>query len=117
MRTGEAFPSKYLAAADLQGHTRKLTIREYRIEEIGDEKNEKPVLYFNGAKKALVLNVTNANMIAEVLGDDEMDNWIGSEIEIFPTRVDFKGKQTDAIRVKNTAPPPPPANNDDEVPF
>lgn len=115
MRTGEAFPSKYLAAADLQGATRKLMIASYTIEEIGEEKNEKPVLWFNGAKKGLVLNVTNANTIAEVLGDDEMDNWTGREISIYPTTVAFRGKPTAAIRVKMDAPPPPA--DDDEVPF
>lgn len=118
MRTGQAFPSKYLTAADLQGHTRKLVIARYTLEEIGDEKIEKPVLYFEGAKKAMVLNKTNANMISEVLGDDEMDNWVGKEISIFPTKVGFKGERVDAIRVKEEEPPPPPeSDTGEDIPF
>ena len=118
MKVGQAFPSKYLSAADLEGHARKVIISHYNIEEIGEEgdKREKPVLYFEGKKKALVLNVTNANMIAEVLGSDELDDWVNKEIELLPARVEFKGKIVDAIRVKDNR-VAPPADDGDDVPF
>ena len=123
MKVGQAFPSKYLTAADLDGRTRKVVIERYEMEEIGEEKREKPVLYFEGKGKALVLNTTNANLIAEVLDTDEMDDWIGREVSLYPTRVDFRGKRVEAIRVKADAPPPPAeeepggVTDDDDVPF
>jgi hypothetical protein len=85
-------------------------------------------VYFKGKEKGLVLNKTNGNMIAEVAGDDDTDNWGGASIVLYPTRVDMQGKRVDAIRVDKpepgqgrtpTPPPPPPApfDDDENVPF
>lgn len=97
----EAFPSDYLRAADLNGRTIKLTIADCVMEEIGRgrDASRKPVLYFKGAKKGLALNKTNSMTIAGAYGP-ETDDWVGAEIEVFPTMVDYQGKQVDAIRVK-----------------
>ena len=129
MKLNEAFPSQYLAASDLGGKSRRLTIASYSLEEIGQgaDKKEKPILHFRGAKKGLVLNVTNGNIISEVLGTDELDDWVGQEIVLYPARVEFQGRIVDAIRVKMEAraieeeapagDEPPPPNDDDMVPF
>jgi hypothetical protein len=95
------------------------------------DEDDKLVVYFKGAKKGLVLNVTNANMIAEIVGTEEMDEWAGKQIVLYPARVDFKGKRVPAVRVDYptannnkpavpaAAPPPSPAayDPDDDVPF
>lgn len=99
MRTSDAFPSAYIAAGDLQDREASVTIRDIQIEEIGKDKDRKPVLYFKGKEKGLVLNKTNANTIESVYGD-EMDDWIGAEIVLYPTMTDFQGRQVAAIRVK-----------------
>ena len=99
MRTSEAFPSIYITAGDLQGRDVTVKIREYRMEEVGKDKDRKPVLYFEGTEKGLILNVTNANTIEAVYGD-EMDDWIGAEIILYPTMTDWQGKQVPAIRIK-----------------
>ena len=125
MNIKKAFPSKYLAAIDLDGQERVATIAEYRMEEIGEEKTEKPVIYFEGNCKPVILNVTNANLIAEALGSEEMDDWVGKQITLYPTRVPFKGKRVDAIRVKEDAPAHEqpsaeegdPGPSDEDVPF
>lgn len=131
MRIGEAFPSEYLKASDLQGRTVKAVISNVEMKDIGSD--HKPVLYFKGKEKGLVLNKTNANTIALVYGDDTQD-WDGGEVELYPTRVDFQGRQVDAIRVKipprrpgaAAAPAAPSAGNgatrtgdpiDDDIPF
>ena len=136
MRISAAFPSDYLKAADLQDRTIRVTMSHIKLEQIGqgDKQETKPVLYFQGKEKGLVLNKTNANTIAAVYGDDT-DNWEGAEIDLFPAMVDFQGKSVAAIRVKvppiqrqraaplNPQPPagttvsernPPPS---DDVPF
>lgn len=97
------FPSKYLKASDLEGRTLPVVMDRIERENIGDD--YKPVIYFRGQQKGLVLNRTNANTIVEMHGEDPR-NWPGKEIAIFPTRVDFKGKRTDAIRVQFVQPQP-----------
>jgi hypothetical protein len=113
MRISAAFPSTYLKAADLQGRTVPVAIDRVELEEIGGE--HKPILYFQGKEKGLVLNKTNANNIAAVYGDDT-DDWIGGGIQLFPTMVDFQGRSVEAIRVRvaprkaASAPQPKPAS-------
>lgn len=97
MRVSEAFPSNYLRAVDLQDRTVRVTIDKITMEDIGGE--SKLILYFEGKEKGIVLNKTNANAISFAYGDDT-DNWQGGELDIYPTMVDFQGKQVAAIRVK-----------------
>ena len=78
----EAFPSNYLKAADLNNRTVKVAINKVVFEEIGRDKDSKPIVYFDKVKKGLVLNKTNAVEIAASHGD-QMDGWIGKEIELF----------------------------------
>ncbi len=101
MKISAAFPSQYLKCADLNGKTCPLTIRTCVPEELGqgNDKETKPVLYFEKAQKGLVLNKTNAAVIADAYGDDT-DNWTGKAVEIYPTVVDFKGKLVDGIRLR-----------------
>lgn len=97
----DVFPTKYLSAADLQGQTVRLTIASVAVETLGQGRDQqnKPVAYFRGKQKGLALNKTNANTIAAVYGY-ETDNWVGAEIDVYPTMVDYQGKQTEAIRLK-----------------
>jgi hypothetical protein len=122
----EAFPSKYLKAADLQGQSVVAKMATVRQEKVGDD--QKIILYFVGKEKGVVLNKTNKNTIVGLYGT-ETDEWTGQPIEMFAALVDFQGKQTEAIRFRaprlngkpKTAPSaahtdanPPPA---DEVDF
>lgn len=130
MNINEAFPGSYLKADDLKGHQVPVQIDRLVMDTIGDE--HKPVLYFRGKERGLVLNKTNANMIIELLGTAETDEWTGQAIGLFPTKVDFQGRRVNAIRIYSpngdepklgvTAPPPAPApvapvDPDDDIPF
>lgn len=109
MRVSEIFPSQYVKAADLQGKTVPLTIRSVTLEELTtceNKKSIKPVVWFQGTKKGFVLNVTNALAIAHLHGD-EMDDWGGKRIAIYPTQVKAFGAIQDCIRVKDFIPAPP----------
>jgi|SRR5689334_8541984 len=129
-RVSEMFPSSYLKADDLQGREVTVVIDSWESETLGEE--TRPVLYFVGKQKGLVLNKTNANMVAEIAGTDEMNDWQGLRITIYPTRTDFQGKRVPCIRVKE--PPvaqaagngrpagprddvPPPSDDDEPMPF
>lgn len=119
MKISQAFPSKYLKAEDLQGRRLAVTIESADIETIqgnhGPE--DKLIVRFVGKEKGLVCNVTNANVIAELLGSEETDDWIEKRIVLYEAKVDFQGKRVPAIRVAelpgSKPPPPPPAESDD----
>jgi arabinogalactan endo-1,4-beta-galactosidase len=121
----EEFPSKYLKASDLQGREVKVVMSNCEREKIGDD--TKPVLYFKGKEKGIVLNKTNAGTIVDAYGDDTQD-WYDQELILFSVMVDFQGKVGPAIRVrvptardKKKADPissgPAVELVDDEVPF
>ena len=98
----EAFPSNWLKAADLNNRTVKVTIDKVIFEEIGQNKDKKPVIYFDKVKKGLVLNVTNARAIESVHGK-QFEGWTGKEIELFSMMVPFQGQNVPAIRVRAVA--------------
>lgn len=96
------FPSNYLSAADLQGKEVEVEIESVNVEEltmVGGRKNKKAVVKFKGAKKAFVMNKTNAVVIAGKHGN-ETDNWIGKKIRLFATQTKFGGKDVECVRVK-----------------
>lgn len=98
MRVGAAFPSKFLKHEDLQGRAVTVTIKNVEIEDVGD--GEKPVVYFRQGKKGLALNKTNAETIVEITGTDEMDDWTGHSIVLYPDKTSYQGKRVDCIRVR-----------------
>ncbi len=98
------FPSKYLTAADLEGAERVLTIRTITpVEEVGQSKDKRPVAYFDGTTKGMVLNKTNAKRIAKLYGND-VSAWVGRQITIYPSECDFGDDVVPCIRVKPEAP-------------
>ena len=118
VKVGEIYVSegKSLKADDLQGKARRLTIETYDTVEFDGA--QKIVLNFSGAKKGLVLNVTNANRLVANLGSDELDTWIGKDIIIYPTMTEYNGKQVPCIRVKEEAPELEVTDDpDDSIPF
>ena len=111
MDINAAFPSKYLKATDLQGHTVTVTITAFEMADVGDDAGDKPVLMFHGKDKGLVLNKINSQMIAEMYGT-ETDAWIGKPITIRPDKTSYNGRLVDCLRITHTpaspAPAPPP---------
>ena len=96
----------------------------------GKGEERKLALHFHGREKVLLLNVTNANMMAEISGSRDYDNWPGNRVTLYRTMTDFGGKRVPALRldhppvVQTQAPPPPPVDpgyepdaGDDETPF
>lgn len=128
----DAFPSNYLKASDLQGQQPTVTIDRVEFEAVGREKEMKPVLYFRGKEKGIVLNKTNAKTISNLTGSPDTDDWIGFSLKLYSTHVEFAGEQVEAIRIKaagrTAAPqrrpapmpvdePPMEPITDDDIPF
>jgi hypothetical protein len=106
------------------------------FEPVGQKREMKPVLYFTGKDKGMVLNKTNAKNIANLIGSFETDEWIGFRIRLYATNVEFQGETVESIRVKSApsmngngasrpqtvAPPPEPEYrseplDDSDIPF
>ena len=135
MNINAVFPSKYVKCHDLKGQDLTLTIKSVTIEKMRDQ-DERPVVYFSGATKGLVLNKTNAGTISNMYGCNT-DNWIGKPISLHPTECEAFGEIVECIRVRPHAPsveapvptpapeptpPPDPvpvhqAVADDDIPF
>lgn len=97
MKVSQVFSGDYLKAADLQGSEPTVTIEKVELKEFDD--GNKFLISFEGKKKGLVANKTNAGRIALLYGDDT-DGWIGKPIVLYTDIVDFQGKPTEAIRVR-----------------
>ena len=100
MNVDEAFPSKYLKASDLpEDAVTPFTIEEIKMEELGKEKQKKPVIYFEGEDKGFCANKTNCNTIAKLMGSRDFDDWIGKVIKLYRTEVQFGDEMVESIRV------------------
>lgn len=128
MTLDDAYPSKWLRAADLGQKTHRVTISSMDMEVFQDG-TQKPAMSFQGRQKGMVLNKTNATAIAGSYGNDMM-TWIGKDIEIFSMKVQGPSGLVDGIRVRipdgaepsADEPAPaqvnaPPADLDDDIPF
>jgi len=81
-----------------------VTIKCIKDENVGmddTDKNIKAIVYFEELEPGLVLNWTNAQVIANICGSEDMDEWHGHRIEIYddPT-VMYAGKLVGGIRIR-----------------
>lgn len=97
MKLNEIFSGNYLKADDLQGRTARVTISKVEVKEFDD--GNKLVIHFHNKDKCLVVNKTNASIIAENTGSSDTDDWIGRTIQLTVKKVEFSGKLVPAIRV------------------
>jgi hypothetical protein len=122
MKRSDAFPAKFLKAADVEDGDITATISSVEQEAVGQDKTIKSVLYFRGQVKPLILNGTNWDTIVKITGEGDSDNWEGKRIVLYSTEVQFGNKMVDAIRVRapKAAQPvkaaPDPAESDGYVP-
>ena len=89
-------------AADIQAGTQlQLVIAGVGIVEFKKDDGSpdpKIEITFQNQEKTFVCNKTNAKTISAQHGTNT-DNWIGKEIYLYSTTVDFGGKSVPAIRV------------------
>lgn len=97
----ELFPGKFLKPIDIQGIV-SATIFKLELQDFTDPKTKetetKPVLWFVGLDKALILNKTNTSMLSQKLGND-IEQWSGKEISLEVRKVESFGELVEAIRV------------------
>jgi hypothetical protein len=105
MRASDAFPSKYLKAADVKA-TPIITVISHLAQEMvgqGQDQKEKHVLHFED-QKPLVLNRTNWDTLEEAFGDSDI--WPGHKVRLRSARTQYQGKSVDGLRVEAIVPKP-----------
>lgn len=103
------FPSEYVAAFDLKGKDSTVTISKIELSDLRLEKGgvkRKPVVHFEKTSKKLVLNKTNAAVIA-ILHGPVVEKWVGKKIILFPTTTTCGRNTVDCIRVRDYQPDQP----------
>jgi hypothetical protein len=101
----DLFPSPYLTANDVK-HKPTVTIKNFSKKTMKNKQGEeevKPVIFFNEFEKGMVLNKTNANVIAGMYGK-VLEQWIGERVQLHSIVVEAFGESQDAIRVVNAKP-------------
>ncbi len=109
MDMNNAFPSKYLSSDDFLSGPVHAQIAGVRMEDVSPDNKpteNKPVVYFTGLKRGLVLNVTN-NKVLCTLFSGESDNWTNQVVEIFIIDTEFGGEARKGIRVRGVQQPQP----------
>ncbi len=131
MLVNSMFPSTHLKSEDIPVSGLPLVIQGISQGDVGGDK--KWILHFQNLKSSLVLNKTNANVIAHLHGPDS-DAWVGKHIVLIVKQVEFQGNVVPGIRVHvppqqplMAAAAPPPVGiapdphfigiTDDDIPF
>lgn len=104
--------SKYLQKSDVTPPV-LVTISGYRQENVakeGELAEDKWLLTFSELEKPLVMNAINGELIAQALGDEDFDGWIGKKIVLYvDPNVQMSGKIVGGIRCRAPKKPAPPA--------
>ena len=103
-RVSNLYPktSQWLKSEDIPDEGLTVTIDSYEVKDFNHEgkRERKPVLYFKEDVKPLIVIKTNAGTITQLIGSDELDDWIGRRITLVPREVEYSGRQVWAIRVQ-----------------
>ncbi len=114
------YQSAWLSAADLGGRPRRVSISEWKIEEVRQRdgsKVKKIAVSFSGARKRLLCNKTQGMALESYFG--ECEAWIGQTVILQPART-YNGQDTIEIVVPpaaqsaTQAPETPAASAQDE---
>jgi hypothetical protein len=96
MKISETFSSSYFKAIDFP--TPRTLVIESVVEVTFDE-GPKPAIRFQGERKQLVLNKTNAKTMVHAYGDDT-EAWRGHQIQAFAVSTFFQGRPVKGICVQ-----------------
>jgi hypothetical protein len=126
MRTGDFYRSRFTKPKDLNGPTHA-EVSHVASETFKDSSEPKPLVYFKGMRKPLVLNKTNTQALEDIAGTDLMDDWPGVKCVLVPTTTQVNGEQKPTIRVEAPSQAELPTRRpikanagdgmDDEIPF
>jgi hypothetical protein len=99
--------AKYLKKEDVPSpiDTSILWIKEEEVTAPGKGTETRLVLYFDGLKKGLVLNMANADALEDITGTDEYEEWKDIPVQLYvDPDVTYGGKKTGGIRIRKPIP-------------
>jgi hypothetical protein len=115
----------FLKTEHLQGRPVRVTIEDVTIEDVKGEHGmeKKLVAKFVGKDKGLILNQTNCELLEQIIGSDDYEDWEGHTVVLYPTKTKFGSKTVPCLRIRaNTPakkaalpPEPEPEVEDDEL--
>lgn len=107
------FPKEHITIDDLRTpdgfkcfalEISKITIKE--ITQAKGKKDNKPCAHFKGAQKYLILNSTMCQELESITGSGDPNQWIGTRVELFVTKVRKFGssEMVDGVRIRRARP-------------
>jgi len=93
----DAWPSRYLTAADVEGKAFTATIASVEFEKMQDG-TEKPVAFFEKLQKGVVLNKTKGKFLASLSKSLKFSDWVGLEVQVRAGVTSFKGDEVACIK-------------------
>jgi hypothetical protein len=108
--------AQYLKKEDLSDpvDTELLWVKEEKVTAPGKGTKIRLVAYFDGLTKGLVLNTANCEILAEITGTDDPNEWKDVALQLYvDPDVKYGGKKTGGIRIRKrpgTAPVQRPAS-------
>lgn len=103
MNVNDLKSSKFLTKYDVEPPV-LVTIKSYEEKNVAMESQapeKKWTLMFEELEKPLVLNSTNGQLIAAIVGSDEADEWVGKKVVLYNDKtVSYAGKITGGIRIR-----------------
>jgi len=99
MKISQTFKSQYFRASDFGDEERALVIADVRTEEVGKDREIKPVMRFEDEEQGFVVNRSNGRVMATAWGD-ETDSWKGKTVILYTTLVSTPNGTGQGIRVR-----------------
>lgn len=103
-RNYQEFYANYLGGWSFADGDQILTIKDVLEQEVRTKDNGAEVkltVLFQEVDLPLILNRTNADMIAKVTGSSFTGDWVGKQIKVGSSRIKAFGDVWDAIRVRD----------------
>lgn len=98
------FNYEYLKPGHFTEEDKVLTIKEATLKLLKNRQNpkgsEKLCLFFEEIETGLVMNVTNCQILSDITKSPNLEDWKGKTINLYVTKVNFKGGITDGIRIR-----------------
>jgi hypothetical protein len=97
--------AQYLKKEDLSDpiDTELLWVKEQKVTPPGKDTTTRLVASFEGLAKGLVLNTANCEILAEITGTDDPNEWKDVALQLYvDPDVKYGGKKTGGIRIRKT---------------
>jgi hypothetical protein len=96
----DLIPSRYLKAHELQGRSPIVTIDRVAAEVTGRKRETKPVVYFVGKAKGMLINRTLATAITQIAGSPLTENWRGVKVQLIATTATYGDQSYPVVRIQ-----------------